>query len=98
LEGPVLWAVLAYFIFRHLALKTPGQIIAGFFIGYGVARTFVEGFRQGDLQYTSFTNPYGHVLRLGDSIDSWGITMGQVLSLPMIFIGIALLIYVRRRR
>lgn len=97
LEGPLLWAFLAYLIFRMGALKTPGQIIAWFFIGYGVARTFVEGFRQGDLQYVSLFNPNGHILRLGENVDSIGITMGQVLSLPMIVAGIALLIFVRRR-
>ena len=98
LEGPALWAVLAYMIFRMSALKIPGQIIAWFFIGYGAARTFVEGFRQGDLQYTSFTNPHGHILRLGNDIDSWGITMGQLLSIPMVIVGVLLLVYVRRLR
>ena len=97
LEGLVLFCLLAYLIFRRAALKKPGQIIAWFFIGYGAARTFVEGFRQGDVQYVSDFNPNGHILRMGDTIDAFGITMGQLLSLPMIIIGVALLIYARRR-
>jgi len=98
LEGPVLFALLAYLIFRMGALKVPGQIIAWFFIGYGAARTFVEGYRQGDLKDVTLTNPAGHLIRLGDQIDSFGLTRGQLLSLPMIVIGIAILLYVRRRR
>ena len=98
LEGPVLFALLAYLIYRMGALKVPGQIIAWFFIGYGAARTFVEGYRQGDLKDVTETNPAGHLIRLGDQIDSFGLTRGQLLSLPMIVIGIAILVYVRRRR
>ncbi|MEM9211858.1 MAG: prolipoprotein diacylglyceryl transferase [Pseudomonadota bacterium] len=96
LEGPVLWVFLTYLIFRRFALKKPGQVIAWFFIGYGVARTFVEGYRQGDLRDVTFTNPAGHYLRFGDQLDSIGLTRGQLLSLPMIVIGIVLLIYIHR--
>ncbi|MEO0341885.1 MAG: prolipoprotein diacylglyceryl transferase [Pseudomonadota bacterium] len=98
LEGPALFVLLAFLIFRAGALKVPGQIIAWFFIGYGVARTFVEGFRQGDFKDVTLTNPFGHLVRLGDQIDSIGLTRGQLLSLPMIAIGIAVLIYVRQRQ
>ena len=98
LEGPVLFGFLAYLIFRLRALDIPGQIVAWFFIGYGAARTFVEGYRQGDMKDVTFTNPAGHLVRLGDQIDSFGLTRGQLLSLPMIVIGIALLVYLRRQK
>jgi prolipoprotein diacylglyceryltransferase len=37
----------------------------------------------------------GHVIRFGSELDSAGLTMGQVLSLPMILIGL-ILIFIRR--
>ncbi len=50
-------------------------------IGYGLARILLEGFRQADAQFVSPANPHGHVLRFGAE---WGLTMGQLLSLPML--------------
>ncbi len=97
LEGALLFAVIAYLVFKRHWLKVPGQIIGVFFIGYGFARTIVEGFRQGDAQFTGPTNPWGHVIRFGNDFDSLGLSMGQILSLPMILIGIGLLIYARKR-
>ena len=85
--------LMAYLIFRRNWLKIPGQIIGVFFIGYGLARVIVEGYRQADLQFISIDNPNGHIIRLYD----FGLTMGQTLSLPMVFIGIAV-IYMARRR
>jgi phosphatidylglycerol:prolipoprotein diacylglycerol transferase len=84
---------MAYLIFRRNWLKIPGQIIGVFFIGYGLARVIVEGYRQADLQFISIYNPSGHIIRLYD----FGLTMGQTLSLPMIFIGMTV-IYMARRR
>ena len=97
LEGVVLFAVIAWLAYRRGGLKTPGKLAAVFFIGYGAARTFVEGFRQGDAQFTDPTNPWGHVIRFGSELDSFGLTMGQILSLPMIAVGLALLFYSRSR-
>ncbi len=74
-------------------LKTPWRITGVFFAGYGAARFVVEYFRQADAQFITLDNPMGHVIRLGDL----GVTMGQLLSLPMVFIGIALLIWARGR-
>lgn len=92
LEGIVLFAIMVYLILRRGWLKKPGQMIGTFFLGYGLARLFVEGFRQADAQFISLTNPMGHIIRLGD----FGLTMGQTLSLPMVAIGIALIIIARR--
>ncbi|MBB5515593.1 phosphatidylglycerol:prolipoprotein diacylglycerol transferase [Rubricella aquisinus] len=87
LEGLVLFAVLAYLAFRRGALKRPGTLIGVFFIGYGIARSFVELFRQPDAQFVTAGNPLGHVIALGEM----GLTMGQVLSLPLIVIGVIIL-------
>ena len=56
-----------------------------FFTGYGFARFLVEFVRQPDAQFVGPDNPLGWRLDFGD----WGLTMGQVLSLPMIVVGIA---------
>lgn len=97
LEGVVLFTIITFLIFRRGWLKIPGQIIGVFFIGYGTARTIVEGFRQGDAQFTGPTNPWGHVIRFGQDMDSIGLSMGQILSIPMIVVGLAILLFVRWR-
>jgi phosphatidylglycerol:prolipoprotein diacylglycerol transferase len=88
LEGLVLFAVLA-FVIRRGALARPGRVFGIFLIGYGLARTFVEQFRQADAQFVTPGNPHGHVLRLGAE---WGLTMGQLLSLPMVVVGVVLVL------
>ena len=66
-------------------------------LGYGLARTFVEGFRQADAQFITEANPWGYVWRLAESPDAFGLTMGQVLSLPMVGLGLVILLVARRR-
>lgn len=97
LEGIILFAVIGILAYKRGLLKVPGQATALFFAGYGLARFIVEFFRQGDAQFTDATNPWGHILRLGQTPDSIGFTMGQLLSLPMLGFGLILLIYVRKR-
>ena len=97
LEGVVLFVVISYLAFRRGWLKNSGALAGIFFIGYGAARFIVEFFRQGDAQFTSLTNPWGHVLRLGESAESIGFTMGQLLSLPMIALGLTFLFYARHK-
>ncbi len=97
LEGLVLFLIVAFLVFKRGWLKIPGQIVGVFFIGYGAARTIVEGFRQGDAQFTGPTNPWGHVIRFGQDFDSIGLSMGQILSIPMIVVGLAILLFVRTR-
>ncbi|SOH94183.1 phosphatidylglycerol:prolipoprotein diacylglycerol transferase [Monaibacterium marinum] len=97
LEGLVLFAVLLFAVWVLRILRRPGVVTGMFFIGYGLARTFVEFFRQGDVQYVSEGNPFGQVIRFGDS--AWaGLSMGQILSLPMIAIGIGFLLWSRRAK
>ncbi len=88
LEGLLLFAVMIFGV-RRGWLKVPGRLIGVFFLGYGLARTFVEYFRQADAQYITPDNPFGHVIA--------GLTMGQILSLPMVAIGVILLIWSARR-
>ncbi len=97
LEGAVLAAVLLHLAFRSGWLKRPGALTGVFFLGYGLARFTVEFFRLADAQFITPDNPFGHVIRLGSTSSSWGITMGQTLTLPMIVIGLATLIWAFRR-
>ena len=92
LEGLVLGLVMWWLAIRRGWLKRPGALIGVFFAGYGAARTLVENFRQGDAQFVSPGNPWGHYLRFGAGPDAFGLTMGQILSLPMIAIGAAFLV------
>lgn len=93
LEGIVLLAVLLYLAHRRGALKRPGMITGVFLMGYGIARFIVELFRQADDQFITAQNPMGYVVHLG----GWGLSMGQLLSLPMILIGLALILRAKNR-
>ncbi len=93
LEGLVLFAVIVWGVWRRGWLRVPGRVIGVFLLGYGLARTLVEGVRQADQQFLSADNPMGYVLRLGGE---WGLTMGQVLSLPMAAAGLLILLVARR--
>lgn len=94
LEGLLLGFVLFWVAFRRGGLGRPWQITGIFFAGYGAARFFVEFFRQADAQFISPDNPLGYALQFG----GYGLSMGQLLSAPMIIIGVALIIYSRRAR
>ena len=83
LEGLLLGALLLWLAWRRDAYKTPGLIAGTFFAGYGIARFVVEFVRQPDAQFISDGNPLGLTLEMG----GYGLTMGQLLSLPMILIG-----------
>ncbi|MCP5085336.1 MAG: prolipoprotein diacylglyceryl transferase [Rhodobacteraceae bacterium] len=97
LEGLALFVVIGWLAYRRGALKVPGQLIAVFFIGYGLARIVVEGFRQGDSQFTDPSNPWGHIIRFGSEIDSLGLSMGQILSIPMVLVGLVIWVIARNR-
>ena len=72
LEGFVLFVVLAIAIFFLKGLKRPGLVMGLFLIGYGSFRFLVEFVRQFDPQVGLF---FG------------GISMGQLLSVPMVLVG-----------
>ncbi|HEY3641027.1 MAG TPA: prolipoprotein diacylglyceryl transferase [Xanthobacteraceae bacterium] len=81
LEGVVLFAVL-FVLVRAGALKRPGTIIGAFALGYGLIRVFCELFREPDAQL-------GFLWQ--------GLTMGMLLSLPLMLAGIAFIVAARRR-
>jgi phosphatidylglycerol:prolipoprotein diacylglycerol transferase len=75
-EGLVLFLVLWWLTHRMFALRRPGTIAGTFMVGYGLARSFCELFREPDP---------GHVLTLGP------FTAGILYSLPMVLAGLWLL-------
>ncbi|SFP80293.1 prolipoprotein diacylglyceryl transferase [Tranquillimonas alkanivorans] len=93
LEGLLLGGVLLVMAFGTGALKRPGLITGLFLTGYAAARMFVEIFRQADPQFITPGNPMGYVVWLGDA----GLSMGQVLSLPMLLVGLVLIWLSRTR-
>lgn len=97
LEGALLFVVLLWLV-RRGWLRRPGALTGAFFLGYGIARSVVENFRQGDAQFVTVDNPHGQILRLGAGPDAWGLTMGQLLSLPMVAIGAGFLWWAWRVR
>lgn len=96
LEGLVLGLVILWGITRRGWLRRPGRVIGVFLLGYGLARTLVEGFRQADAQFITPDNPFGHIWRLGATPEAWGLTMGQLLSLPMVGLGLLVLALARK--
>ena len=83
LEGLVLGLVLSFFFWKTDARNQPGKLGGIFLLGYGLSRFFVEFFREPDVQLGTL---------------SWGLTMGQTLTLPMIAAGIWLIATAQRRR
>ncbi len=82
LEGLVLFLVL-YALVRLRALERKGSLTGAFLIGYALARMLAELFREPDT-YIGFL--------------AGGVTMGQVLSLPLLLAGLGLVIWARRAR
>ncbi|GGA45178.1 prolipoprotein diacylglyceryl transferase [Pelagibacterium lentulum] len=84
LEGLVLFLVIRYFTHIKLVLRSPGTAAGIFGIGYAASRIFVEFFRLPDahIGYLAF---------------GW-LTMGMVLSLPILIAGIALIVWAQTRR
>jgi phosphatidylglycerol---prolipoprotein diacylglyceryl transferase len=81
LEGLVLLAVLGVLV-RGGALKRPGLVSSSFAVVYGVLRIFCEFFREPDVQLGFL----------------WGgLTMGMLLSIPLIVAGVIGLIFASAR-
>jgi phosphatidylglycerol:prolipoprotein diacylglycerol transferase len=93
LEGLILGALLLWLVYRRGALKRPGTVVGTFLAGYGLARFIVEFVRQPDAQFVTAGNPLGLAWQIG----GYGLTMGQILSLPMIALGLWLIVAARRR-
>ncbi len=81
LEGIMLFTVLAVMI-RLGALKRPGMILGSFITLYGLARITGEFFREPDPQLGFL----------------WGgLTMGMLLSVPMVIVGVIIIVWAWRR-
>ena len=72
LEGVILFIVIRYLSHKTNILRHPGGLVGVFIMGYGLARIIVEFFREPD-QHIGYLAGF--------------ITMGMVLSLPMVIIG-----------
>ena len=82
LEGVVLFVIL-HLLVRAGALRRPGLIVGAFAIGYAVARSFCELFREPDAQLGFL----------------WGgMTMGMLLSVPLLLAGIGFIAVALRRQ
>ena len=82
LEGIVLFTILAIMI-RCGALRRPGLILGSFIALYGCARITGELFREPDPQL-------GFLWR--------GLTMGMLLSVPMVIAGVIIVVLAWRRK
>jgi phosphatidylglycerol:prolipoprotein diacylglycerol transferase len=82
LEGILLFLAL-YVLVRLRALERSGALTGAFLIGYAVARILAELFREPDTHLGFLAG---------------GVTMGQLLSLPLLLAGLALVIWARRAR
>jgi phosphatidylglycerol:prolipoprotein diacylglycerol transferase len=81
MEGILLFTLLAVMI-RFGALKRPGMILGSFILIYGLARIAGEHFREPDPQLGFL----------------WGgLTMGMLLSIPMLIAGVVLIVLAVRR-
>ncbi|HTM79077.1 MAG TPA: prolipoprotein diacylglyceryl transferase, partial [Devosia sp.] len=84
LEGLVLFLVIRLATHIFFALRKPGLVAGIFGIGYGLARIAVEFVRLPDAQ-------------IGYLYGGW-LTMGMVLSLPLVVFGLAFVAYALRAR
>ncbi|HUG61063.1 MAG TPA: prolipoprotein diacylglyceryl transferase [Methylomirabilota bacterium] len=82
LEGLLLFAVLTALVWGARSLSRPGLVTGAFGIGYGLSRFLVEFFREPDVQ-------------VGYLLGDW-LTMGMVLSLPLVAIGAILVVAANR--
>lgn len=77
LEGLLLFVILGLAIWKWKLLAKPGYVTGLFLVGYGASRALLENVRQPDAGMENFP---------------LGLTMGMMLSIPMILVG-AFLIY-----
>ncbi len=72
LEGIVLFTLLSLAVWKWRLLRKPGYVTGLFLVGYGLSRALLETVRQPDVGMENFP---------------LGLTMGMMLSIPMILIG-----------
>lgn len=82
LEGLLLGFVL-WLLMRQKSIRDKAGVVTGLFVaGYGLSRFIVEFFREPDAHLGFILGP---------------ITMGQILSLPMILAGLLLVVYAHKK-
>lgn len=94
LEGLVMGVILLWLAWRRGWLRYPGALTGLFFVIYGLSRFAVEFVRQPDAQFVGPGNPIGYAIHFSPSL---GLTMGQLLTLPMIALGLWLILRTRTR-
>lgn len=85
LEGPVMFAILAFFFWKTNARYEPGKLFGIAALSYGAARFFVEYYREADTQLMEFA-------------ERTGLHMGQWLTIPMLVLGLYLVVTAKGRR
>ncbi|HEX7822162.1 MAG TPA: prolipoprotein diacylglyceryl transferase [Sphingobium sp.] len=85
LEGPLMFAILAFFFWRTPARYEPGKLFGIAALTYGAARFGVEFFRESDAQLMEFAQ-------------RTGLHMGQWLTIPMLLVGLYLVFTAKGRR
>jgi phosphatidylglycerol:prolipoprotein diacylglycerol transferase len=83
LEGLLLFFVLWYLFWKTDARYQPGKLVGTFLLVYGLSRFLVELVRQPDYGLENL---------------SWGLSMGQTLTVPMILGGLYLILTAKKRR
>ena len=83
LEGLLLFAILWFLFWKTDARYQPGKLVGFFLLVYGISRFLVEMVREPDVGLENL---------------SWGLSMGQTLSVPMIAGGIYLVATAKKRR
>ncbi|MFY9589152.1 prolipoprotein diacylglyceryl transferase [Rickettsia endosymbiont of Halotydeus destructor] len=75
-EGFILFLILAYSVFKYKTIKKQGLTFGIYLVVYSLFRIIIEIFREPDIQ-------------IGFIFDT--LTMGQILSFPMLLLGIYLI-------
>ena len=83
IEGVFMLIVLSLMFWKTDARYQPGKLVGTGLIIYGIGRTLVELVRQPDAGLENL---------------SWGLTMGQTLSIPMLLVGLYLVATAKKRR
>ncbi len=81
LEGALLFLVARFLTHKRAAFLKPGLVVGTVILGYGLARIFVENFRQFDEGVGLMIGPF---------------TPGMIYSAPMVVLGVYLIFRARR--
>ncbi len=88
-EGILLFIILMTLFFKTKISLKKGALTGYFMIGYGMCRIAVEEYREPDLHIGVF------MVRIWDNINI-NITTGQLLTIPMLMCGIALILNAKK--